>query len=117
MKSSSSHRAAKVFGGRKPSTRDLSLLPRVEDLRRLFQSMAVLDAILSPDWEYRYYSFNSAWSAGEQMGSMRNGCGDDIYAHFSPAGCWLKGFAHEYPMSPFREQPPRPWPGVLEAVP
>lgn len=99
------------------STRDLSLLPDVDGLRRLLQSLATLDAVLSPDWQYRYYSFNDAWAAGEQMGSMRNGSGDDFYAHFGPAGCWLKGFAHEYPMSPFREQPPRPWPGVLDAVP
>lgn len=99
------------------STRNLSLLPDVDGLRRLLQSLAMLDAILSPDWQYRYYSFNAAWSAGAQMGSMRNGSGDDFYAHFSSAGCWLKGFAHEYPMSPFRERSPRPWPGVLDAVP
>jgi hypothetical protein len=99
------------------STRDMYLLPDVDGLRRLLQSLAMLDAVLSPDWQYRYYSFNPAWAAGEQMGSMRNGSGDGFYAHFSPSGCWLKGFAHEYPMSPFRERPPRPWPGVLAAVP
>ena len=99
------------------STRDLSLLPDVDGLRRTLQSMAMLDAILCPDWQYRYYSFNAAWSAGEQMGSMRNGSGDDFFAHFSPAGCWLKGFAHEYPMTSYRESPPRAWPGVLDAVP
>ena len=99
------------------STRDLSLLPDVDGLRRVLQSMAMLDAILQPEWEYRYYSFNSAWSAGEQMGSMRDGSGDEFVAHFGPAGCWLKGFAHEYPMTSYREQPPRPWPGVLDGVP
>ena len=104
-------------GKRRISTRNLSLLPDVEGLRRLFQSMATLDAILSPEWESRYYSFNAAWTVGEQVGSMRNGCGDEIYAHFSAAGCWLKGFAHEYAMSPFSERPPRLWPGVLDEVP
>lgn len=99
------------------STRDLSLLPDVDDLRRLLQSLALLDAILSPEWQFRYYSFNAAWGTGEQMGSMRNGCGDDFFAHFSPAGCWLKGFAHEYPMSLYRRKPSRPWPGVLDTVP
>src|SRR6476620_4622502 len=79
--------------------------------------MAMLDAILCPDWQFRYYSFNAAWAAREQMGSMRNGSGDDFFAHFSSAGCWLKGVAHEYPMSPFREQATRPWPGVLDSVP
>ena len=99
------------------STRDLSLLPNVDGLRRTLQSMAMLDAILCPEWQFRYYSFNAAWAVGEQMGSMRNGSGDDFFAHFGPAGCWLKGFAHEYPMSPYRENPPLPWPGVLDAVP
>jgi hypothetical protein len=99
------------------STRNLSLLPDVDGLRRTLQAMAMLDAILCPEWQYRYYSFNAAWAAGEQVGSMRNGSGDDFFAHFGPAGCWLKGFAHEYPMSPYRERPARPWPGVLDAVP
>jgi hypothetical protein len=79
--------------------------------------MAMLDAILCPEWEFRYYSFNAAWAAGQHMGSMRNGSGDFFFAHFGPAGCWLKGFAHEHPMSPYRKHPPRPWPGVLDAVP
>ncbi len=42
------------------STRDLSQLPDVDPLRRLMQSLAMLDAILSPDWELRYYSFNAS---------------------------------------------------------
>lgn len=99
------------------STRDLSLLPDLDGLRRTLQSMAMLDAILCAEWQFRYYSFNAAWAAGEQMGSMRNGSGDDFFAHFSPAGCWLKGFAHEYPMTPYRTNPKRVWPGVLAAVP
>ena len=99
------------------STRDLSLLPDVDGLRSTLQSMAMLDAVLCPEWQDRYYSFNAAWSPGEQMGSMRNGSGDDFFAHFGSAGCWLKGFAHEYPMTPYRENPKRVWPGVLDAVP
>jgi hypothetical protein len=100
------------------STRDLSALPDVEGLRRTLQSMAMLDAILCPEWEFRYYSFNAAWAAGEQMGSMRNGSGDEFYAHFGAAGCWLKGFAHEYPFSPYRDDGSvEVWPGVLDSVP
>jgi hypothetical protein len=99
------------------STRDLSQLPDVDGLCRTMQSMAMLDAILCPEWQFRYYSFNTAWANGEQMGSMRDGSGDELFAHFSSVGCWLKGFAHEYPMSPYRENPPRPWPGILDTVP
>jgi hypothetical protein len=79
--------------------------------------MATLDAILCPEWQYRYYSFNRRWADGEQMGSMRNGSGDDFFAHFSAAGCWLKGFAHESIMSPYAHEPTRVWPGIWEAVP
>jgi hypothetical protein len=100
------------------STRDLKILPDVDRLRALLQSVAMLDAILSPDeWEYRYYSFNSQWSKREQMGSMRNGCGDDFFALFNSSGCFLKGFAHESQMSPYGRQPKVIWPGVLDSVP
>jgi len=99
------------------STRELSALPDVDALRRLLQSMAMLDAILSPEWDLRYYSFDSRWGEGEQMGSMRNGSGDHLFALFNRAGCFLKGFAHEAEMSPYNARPPRVWPGVLEGVP
>jgi hypothetical protein len=99
------------------STRDLSKLPGIDDLKRLMQSLAMLDAILSPEWEFRYYSFNSKWARGEEMGSMRTGSGDDFFALFNKHGCFLKGFDHESAMSPYRETPKRLWPGVLDGVP
>jgi hypothetical protein len=100
------------------STRDLSSLPDEDKLRAALQSMAMLDAILSSAWEYRYYSFNAGWSAGEQMGWMRNGSGDDFFALFNAAGCWIKGFAHEAPMSAYRHDgSKRVWPGILDEVP
>jgi len=55
----------------------------------------MLDAILSPEWEYRYYSFNSGWGPGEEMASMRNGSGDDWFLLLDSAGAALKGFTHE----------------------
>jgi hypothetical protein len=89
----------------------------VDQLRALLQTLATLDAICSPEWQDRYYSFNSRWAEGEQMGSMRDGCGDGFFALFNAAGCFLKGFAHEAPMSPYGRQPKGVWPGVLESVP
>src|SRR5262249_20272971 len=59
------------------STRNLAL-PAIDDLRNLCQVIATLDAILSPEWEWRYYSFNSKWSAGAMCASMRNGSGDEF---------------------------------------
>jgi hypothetical protein len=77
------------------STRNLEGLPDVMRLRRLLQSMALLDAILQPKWEYRYYSFNARWGQGEMMGSMRDGSGDEFFVLFNKYGAFLKGFAHE----------------------
>jgi len=77
------------------STKDLSCLPAVPELRKLLQSLAMLDAIFSPEWEDRYFSFDSKWGPGEQMGSMRNGSGDEFFAHFDRHGCFMKGFDHE----------------------
>lgn len=100
-----------------PSTRDLSTLPDVEEFRRLCQSLAMLDAILCPEWEYRYYSFNSKWAPGEEMASMRDGCGDGYFTVFSKAGAILKGFSlrSEAWRSILRQG--RSWPAVFDGVP
>lgn len=100
-----------------PSSRNLTRLPGIDRLRALCQSLALLDAILCPDWEGRYYSFNARWTPGCAMASMRDGQGDAYFLLFSAAGAALKGFAHESPMSPYRVDPPRVWPGVLDDVP
>jgi len=81
------------------------------------QSLAMLDAILSREWEYRYFSFNCLWSPNELMASMRNGQGDHYFALFNAAGCWLKGFSHEASMSPFVSDPPGIAVGVVDSVP
>jgi hypothetical protein len=101
------------------STRDLSLLPDVTRLRASFQSMAMLDAIIMPEWQFRYYSFQAALSPDDNIviGSMRNGSGDDLHAIFGRAGCLIRGFAHEYEMSPYAENPPTVFPGVMDDVP
>jgi hypothetical protein len=100
------------------STRNLAAMPTIDRLLVLLQSLATLDAIMSPDeWDARYYSFNSQWSHGEKMGSMQNGSGDEFFALFNGAGCFIKGFAHEYPMTPYRSKPPMLWPGMLDNVP
>jgi len=73
----------------------LLLLPSISEVRRITQSLAMLDAILSPEWDYRYYSFNRNWAPGEEMASMRNGLGDDWFLLLNSAGAAVKGFAHE----------------------
>jgi hypothetical protein len=91
-------------------------LPAIADLRDHCRSLAMLDAILSPAWADRYYSFDAAWAEGEEMASMRNGSGDEYSVVFSAAGAYVRGFDHESPMSPYGRDG-APWPGVLDDVP
>ena len=74
---------------------DTNSLPNIANLRRRSQALAMLDAVVCPDWESRYYSFKARWSENESVGSMRNGCGDDWFIQFSPVGVAIKGLAHE----------------------
>jgi hypothetical protein len=99
------------------STKNLLLLPTINHLKALTQSLALLDTILSPDWEYRYWSFNAHWDANQTVASMRNGSGDDLYIMFTPVGAIIKGFAHESVMSPYSQNPSAIWAGVLDDVP
>jgi hypothetical protein len=59
----------------------------------------MLEAIVCPEWEYRYYSYDSCWGVGEAMASMRNGEGDDWFLLFGPFGAGIKGLAHESPLA------------------
>ena len=95
------------------STRDTSELPDIITFRRLTRSLAMLDAILSPEWEFRYHSFDSRWGPGELMASMRNGQGDDWFALFTAAGVVIIGLNHEAPM--YRQDDP--WPGLFDGIP
>jgi len=101
----------------RPSTRSLASLPDIATVRRTSQSIAMLEAILSPEWELRYYSFNALWAANEQVASMHNGAGDDYFIWFAAAGAAMKGFDHEAPMTPYRVEPPKLWPGIYDSLP
>src|SRR4051812_19983649 len=91
-------------------------LPSPADLERRSMALATLDALLSPDWEYRYYSFNRRWDPerGSRMASMRNGSGDDYFIlFFADGSAALKGLDHE--SSALRGQ--RSVAGVLDGIP
>lgn len=74
-------------------------LPPPLDLERTCRGLAALDAALCEEWDLRYYSFNGTWDGKgqERMASMRNGCGDEWFILFSPAGVFVKAFWHEFP--------------------
>lgn len=99
------------------STRDLSEMPEPRSLMQLTKAIAMLDAIIQPDWEYRYYSYDSKWSLTENVASMRNGQGDQWFCVFGPPGVFIKGFDHESPMSSWSRNAGSVWPGVLDQVP
>ncbi|AVV46410.1 hypothetical protein PYK79_36385 [Streptomyces sp. ID05-04B] len=90
-------------------------LPAIPDLRDLCRSLAMLDAVLSPDRESRRHSFGP-WAQGEEAASMHNGSGDEYAIVFSSAGAYVRGFSHESPMSQYA-QDGEPWPGVIDEVP
>jgi hypothetical protein len=101
-----------------PGARFLRSLPAIARTRALTRSLAVLDAILSPDWERRYYSFDPAWGeSGEAMASMRNGSGDEWFCWFGPPGAAIVGCDHESPMSPWAREPKAVWPGLADGLP
>jgi len=78
----------------------MTSLPEIPVLKKVTQSLATLDLIMEPEWEYRYFSYNSKWSDTEELASMRNGSGDEWFLLFHVDG-WagLKGFSHESPAS------------------
>lgn len=87
-------------------------LPGIGELRDHCRGLAMLDAVLSPEWGDRYYSF------AKDTATMRDGQGDEYRIVFSPAGAYAEGFAHEAPMSPWANlADPEVWPGVLDKVP
>jgi len=48
-------------------------------LRNKLKYLALLDAIIEPEWECRYYSYNSKWSDTEEMASLRDSCGGEWF--------------------------------------
>jgi hypothetical protein len=91
--------------------------PDAVTLRDRSRALAMLDAIVSPEWEDRYYSFDPRWSPGEEAASMRDGSGNDYAIVFSPAGVYVQACDHESPVVARRTTPPAPWPGLFDSVP
>lgn len=77
-------------------------LPAVPVVRDLCRSIAMLEAILSPEWEDRLYSFDAHWSSSEEMASMLNGSGDEYAIVFSPARRVRPGLFPRVPDEPVR---------------
>ena len=94
----------------------ITILPEIDKLKKISQSIAMLDAIIMPEWEYRYYSFNSNWDKNEMMASMRNGSGDSYFILFCEMGAIIKGFFHESSIVKLNKDP-KNFEYFLEQVP
>ncbi|WP_377266764.1 hypothetical protein [Peterkaempfera sp. SMS 1(5)a] len=92
-------------------------LPDVRTVRDRSRAMAMLDAILCPEWGYRHHSFDRSWSQTQELASMRDGSGNDYSIVFSAAGAYARAFDHESPMTPWRSEPLETWPGLFDTVP
>jgi hypothetical protein len=99
------------------SSRDPSALPAPDELERRCQALAVLDAILSPEPRWRYFTFDAAFAPGERVAMMDSATGDEWLIWFSPQGVVIRGFDHESPVSPWRREPVEPWPGLFDGLP
>jgi hypothetical protein len=101
------------------STRDLGLLPPPDRLLKLSQSLAILDAIIQPEWHLRYYSFNAHWddALGHQMASMSNGSGDSYFLLFNAVSAAIIGDGHESAMAAYFCDTGGPPPGLFDGLP
>lgn len=89
------------------------MLPEADALKSICKALAVLDAINSPDWEYRYYSYNADWAPDEEVLTMRDGQGDEMLILFRPEGCVINGLMHEYDQ-PVKSQVTRGLPSYFD---
>ncbi|WP_289064309.1 hypothetical protein [uncultured Zobellia sp.] len=77
---------------KKINLESLDNIPSIANLIQKSKALATLDAILMPDWNYRYYSFDSNWDIGEMMASMRTGSGDHYFILFENDSAIIKEF-------------------------
>ncbi len=99
------------------STSDLSTMPGIEELRNHMQRFAAVTAVFSVELGEPQFVFDPRWHKHQQVAMNINGCGDELYIHFTRRGCFVKGFAHESEMTPYKRADRSIWPGVLDNVP
>ena len=99
------------------STKNLSSIGDIDDLKRLLQSLAVLDLIMCTEKSHRSYSFNNLLGENEQVGVMQRENGDSFHAWFTKNGCFFRGNKHDSKMSSCLNTPKKPWQGIYTGVP
>ena len=77
------------------TTRSLGELPHPARLREVCQAIALLDEIIEPQFDMRYFSYDVDWDAREELASMRDGEGSFFFVWFSPHGVVIRGYDKE----------------------
>jgi hypothetical protein len=98
-----------------PTPALLRRLPAPSLMRSHLRTLAMLDAVVSP--AERSFEYHPGWRKNEQLGAFKDAEGDCFFAWFCARGAVIRGFAHESPMSPYRERPPRQWPALWDGLP
>lgn len=91
-------------------------LPDIPTVQAWSQSLAMLEAILTPDPAFRCFTYDVGIE-GVGVARWCDGCGDEYWITFTLDGAFACAFAHE---SPLRYEPDgvvAPWPGLLDGVP
>jgi len=74
----------------------MNTFPTPKNLQQICKSISALEAIISPEWEYRYYSYQKDWSEDEEFCEMKDGSGSHLLISFSTNGTVINGFAIAY---------------------
>ena len=96
----------------------LNRFENISQFKHQLQALALADAIFSPEWEYRYFSFNAAWDKQnhEMMASFRNGEGDEYFILIAEQQVIAKIFAHHLPSPIDWKQIPNQFPSFKNEV-
>jgi hypothetical protein len=89
---------------KKVSTKNLGLLPKGKEFQNICKSISALEAIICPEWEYRYFSYDKDWIESEEICEIRNGLGDQLLILFSNTGIVINGFVHGSQMNGWKFQ-------------
>ncbi len=92
-------------------------MPGIEELRNHMQRLAAVTAVFSVELGEPQFVFDPRWRKHQQVAFNINGSGDELYFHFLQRGCFIKGFAHESEMTPYKRPDQSIWPGILDNVP
>jgi len=83
----------------KLSTNNLELIPIPIALKQICKSISAMEAIISPEWSNRYYTYQKNWTDSAELCEMRDGSGNQLLIIFDEDSVLINGFALESKMN------------------